>query len=64
MAKFVVVEELHVTVRVPDDLPDAHDKEVRKRLASRPFRSRLLSAVRQVVAEVPALAVAKVHISR
>ncbi len=64
MAKFVVIEELHVTVRVPDDLSDVHDKEVRKRLTSRPFRSRLLAAVKQVVAGFPALAVAKVHVAR
>jgi hypothetical protein len=64
MAKFVVIEELHVTVRVLADLPDDRADVLRAGLTSKPFRSRLLAAVKQVVAGFPALAGVRVHISR
>jgi len=64
MAKFVVIEEPHATVRVPWDLPDDLAGDVHAQLSSKPFRSRLLAAVKQVVAGFPAQAGVRIHISR
>jgi len=64
MAKYVVIEELHLTVSVPADLSDADAKHVTSSLASKVFRSRLLQAVKQLMADLPALAGVRVQISR
>ncbi|WP_020474608.1 hypothetical protein [Zavarzinella formosa] len=64
MARFVVVEELHVTVRVRDDLSDEMVGEMNALLQSKPFRSRLLDAVKQALAGFPALTGGRVQISR
>ena len=64
MAKHVVIEELHVTLRVPDDLSDKLVDQARESLDSRLFRSRLSRAVRQVMAGFPALTGVRVQITR
>ncbi|WP_020473696.1 hypothetical protein [Zavarzinella formosa] len=64
MARYVIVEELHVTVRVRDDLSDEMVGEMNALLWSKPFRSRLLDAVRQVLAGFPALTGVRVQITR
>jgi hypothetical protein len=64
LARYVVVEELHVTVRVRDDLSDEHVEAMTVLLQSRPFRSRLLAAVKQVMAGFPVLTGVRVQISR
>lgn len=64
MAKFLVIEELHVTVQIPADLSDDRADEIHARLTSKLFRSRLLAAVKQFVAGIPAFAGVRVKISR
>jgi hypothetical protein len=64
LAKYVVVEELHVTMRVRDDMSDEVVEKIADLLQSKPFRSRLLDAVKRVLAGFPALTAVRVHISR
>jgi hypothetical protein len=60
----VVIDEIHLTVRVPGDLPDDESETVREVLAGDEFMTRLRRAVRAVVREFPALAVARVSLTR
>jgi hypothetical protein len=64
LARYVVVEELHVTVRVRDDLSDEVVEQINALLESKPFRSRLLDAVKQVLAGFPVLTGVRAQISR
>jgi hypothetical protein len=66
MAKYktVVIDEIHVTVRVPGDLPGDADEAVRKALAGDAFMSRLRRAVRGGVRADPELKVVRVALSR
>ncbi len=64
MAKGNLIDELHLTIRVPSDLPDADAQAVRRTLAGRDFMSRLRSAVRAVVRAFPGLAPVRVSITR
>ena len=41
----ITLDELHVTVRVPSDLPPRAAARLRRTLASRPFRRALARAV-------------------
>jgi hypothetical protein len=64
MAKTVVIDELHVTVRVRADLSAAWAAAVRRILTGAAFTARLRWAVRVVVGAYPALAPARVGVSR
>lgn len=64
MSKTVVIDELHLTVRVPADLPEEAAGAVRRALADPAFVARLRAAVRAVVREFPALAPVVVAVSR
>ena len=64
MAKPVVIDEIHLTIRIPHDLPDARAEEVGRTLASEDFMSRLRRAVRSAVRAFPELAVARVSLTR
>ena len=64
MAKTVVIDELHLTVRVPSDLPDAQAEAIRRTLAGADFMTRLRRAVRAVLRAFPELAVARAALTR
>jgi len=64
MAKSVVIDELHVTARVPNNLPETRAEIVRNTLASAEFMSRLRRAVRNVIRADPDLAVVRVSLTR
>lgn len=64
MAKTVVIDELHLTVRVPNDIPEARIDAVRATLAEVEFMNRLRQAVRAAVRAFPELAPARVSITR
>ena len=64
MAKTVVIDELHVTVRVPNDLPEDEAEAVRRTLAGDEFMDRLRRAIRTAFREFPELAVARVALTR
>ena len=62
--KYLMIEQYHVTMRVPDDLSDAAAGEVRAVLASKSFAAKLRVAVAAVVAEHTPLIVIRVSVSR
>ena len=64
MPKTVVIDELHLTLRVPATLTEARAQAVRQRLTSAAFMSRLRRVIRGVVRAYPALAVVHVTVTR
>lgn len=64
MAKRVVIDELHLTLRVPNDLPDAPADAVRRTLAGDDFMTRLRRAVRAALRGPPELAVVRASLTR
>lgn len=64
MPPSVVADELHVTVRMPADLPAGDAEAVRRTLADPDFVDRLRAAVLAVVQEFPALAPVAVTVTR
>ncbi|QDU19750.1 hypothetical protein [Urbifossiella limnaea] len=64
MAKSVVIDELHVTVRVPAGLPDEYAEAVRDALAGTAFMDRLRQAVRAAVRAFPELAAVRFSLTR
>jgi 2'-5' RNA ligase len=65
MAKTVVIDELHVTLRVPADLPADRAAAVRRALTRTAFTARLQRAVNAVrVRAYPALAPVRATLSR
>ncbi len=64
MAKTVVIDEVHLTVRVPNDLPDDGAEAVRRTLAGDDFINRLRRAIRATLRAFPELAAARVSLTR
>ena len=64
MARMLVIEEFHLTVFVSRDLPDPEADAVRQALGDAAFEARLRRAVRRAFRRFPALAKAKVRLSR
>jgi hypothetical protein len=64
MAKTVVIDELHVTVRVPNDLSDDEAEAVRRTLAGDEFMARLERAIRIAVRALPDLTACRVSLTR
>jgi hypothetical protein len=60
----VVIDELHLVVRVSADLPAARVHAVRRVLADRRWVRRLGDAVRKAIRADPALAPCRVSIGR
>jgi hypothetical protein len=59
-----LIDELHLMVRVPDDLPEEKLAAVRRTLADDEFMDRLRHVVLSVFRERPELEVAAVSLSR
>ena len=64
MAKTVVLDELHITLRIPIGLPASHSDELGVTLRGTEFMNRLRRAIRTVVRGYPELNVVHVSISR
>ncbi len=64
MAKTVVLDELHVTFRIPSDLPATRAEELGVTLRSTEFMNRLRRAIRNVVRVYPELAVVAITVTR
>ena len=62
--KTVVVDEVHLTLRIPADLPDDEADAVREALAGEEFMDRLRRAVRDIVRRTPELSAVRVSLSR
>lgn len=64
MAKTVILDELHLTLRVPNDLPDEEVEAIRRTLAGDDFMSRLRRAVRATLRAVPELSAVRASLTR
>jgi hypothetical protein len=64
MPKTVVIDELHLSVRLPADLPDADAEAVRRTLLGAEFMARLRRSVRLVFRAFPELARVRVSLTR
>ena len=64
MAKSVVIDELHLTIRVPTDLPDDEAEAIRRTLEVDDFMNRLRRAVRATLRAVPELSTVRVSLTR
>lgn len=64
MAKTVIIDEIHLTARIPNDLPDDEAETIRRVLAGSDFMNRLRSAVRVVLRAFPDLSVVRVSLTR
>jgi hypothetical protein len=64
VAKDILIDEFHLTVRAPRGLPDAEYDAMRLALDGKPFRARLRRAVRRVFGMFPALGKVRVKLSR
>lgn len=64
VSKMVVMEEFHVTVFVPADLPKQRAAGIKRALRSRSFESRLFDAADNVRRAYPSLALARIRVSK
>jgi hypothetical protein len=64
MAKSVTIDELHLTLRIPNDLPEDEAEAIRRTLASDDFMDRLRRAVRAALRAFPELSTVKASITR
>ena len=64
MAKTVILDELHLTLRVPNDLPDEEVETIRRTLAGDDFMSLLRRAVRAALRAVPELNAVRASLTR
>ena len=64
MARTVVIDEIHLSVRVPANLPDADTRTIHRALLGSAFMGRLRRAVRTVVRAFPELTKARMSLSR
>lgn len=63
-SRTVVIDEIHVTVRVPADLPDDEVEAVRDTLATNEFMAHLRRAVRNAFRAFPELSATRVTVTR
>lgn len=64
MPRAAIVDEIHLTVRVPARLPDELTQAVRRTLLGTAFMVRLRQAIRTVFRANPELASARVTLTR
>jgi hypothetical protein len=63
MDKHVLFDEVHLVLLVPTDLDDTAGEAIRRILDSRPFRTDLRRAIRQVFHQYPDLAMVRLRIT-
>jgi len=64
VAESVVLDEIHITIRILNDLPETQTEAIRRTLQGDDFMDRLRRAVRAAVRAFPELAVVRVSLSR
>jgi hypothetical protein len=64
MAKAVILDELHLTLCVPNDLPDDEVETIRRALTGDDFMSRLRRAVRAALRAVPESSAVRASLTR
>lgn len=64
MLEGVLVDELHLTLRIPNDLPEGDVEAIRRTLAAGDFLDRLRRAVHAAVREFHELSAVKASVTR
>jgi hypothetical protein len=64
MAKTLIIDELHMTFRIPSDLPDDEADAIPRALDGDEFLNRLRRAIRAVVRSLPELSAVRVALTR
>ena len=64
MPKTVVIDEIHLTLRVPAGLPDAEAVRVYRTLTGSRFMRRLRAAIRATIRTVPELTEVQLALTR
>ena len=64
MARFILMDELHLTFYAPCGLPEADYDAITRALSGRRLRRRLLRAVRRVLRRHPALLRVRLTLTR
>ena len=64
MANTVIIDELHLTIRVPSNLPETRTEDIRRALAGGDFMDRLRRSVRAALRAVPELNAVRVSLTR
>lgn len=62
--KTVLIDEILLTLRVPNDLPDTEAGTIRQTLFGDDFMARIRRAVRAALREFPELSVVRVSLTR
>lgn len=63
MAKTVLIDEIHLTFRVLNNLPDNEAQAIRDTLASDVFMTQLRKAIREVIRKFPELNTVRVSLA-
>ena len=64
MQKLLLLEEYHLSLRVPTSATDAECDAIRKILSSRSFRNQLKQAMKDLLAKHPALSKTRFAVTR
>jgi hypothetical protein len=64
MASSILIDELHLTIRIPNRLTASEAAAIRRTLDGHRFRSRLRQAIRTVFGRFSTLGKARVSVSR
>ncbi|HEY2911701.1 MAG TPA: hypothetical protein VGI99_15720 [Gemmataceae bacterium] len=64
MPRLIVLDEIHLSLRIRADLKISTANRIQRILQSKQFMTRLRSAIRQAIAATPALKEVRVNLSR
>jgi hypothetical protein len=64
MPRYIVLDELHLTVSVPQDMPESTISTIRRHLNSAGFNAAIRQAIRSVFRHHPQLRKVRVRVTR
>jgi len=64
MAKTIILDEWHLTIRIPTDLQSAEADAIRQTINTKVFQNQLLAAIRKTFHAVSQLAPCRISLSR
>jgi hypothetical protein len=64
MHRSTLMDEFHLTLLIPSNLPDSECRTIRRTLARRQFQAALTTAVRRVLGRYSSLRKVRVRLSR
>jgi hypothetical protein len=62
--KYILLDEFHIAVRIPTNLPDHQVAAIRRTLSGRPFRTSLRRCLRETKRRYPALTRVRVTVAQ